>query len=82
MYQNVLLETKQALVLIRCLILVSHLTFLDFVIFGDLFLKIFISRIGSVTGSSSCVMPPCGEGGPRAGQVRPSIIITYLLLRT
>jgi hypothetical protein len=40
----VLIETKQYLVLIRFLILVSTLTFLDFVISGDLFLKTFISK--------------------------------------
>ena len=47
MYQNVLIETKQYLVLIRFLILVSNLTFLDFVILGDYFLKTFISKTAS-----------------------------------
>ena len=39
MYKSVLIETKQYLVLIRFVILVSKLTFLDFVIFWDFFPK-------------------------------------------
>ena len=38
-YQHVLIETKQYLVLIRFFIWVSNLTFLDFVMFGILFSK-------------------------------------------
>ena len=30
--------------------------------------KLFISRIGSEMGSSSCVMPPCGRGGRVLGK--------------
>ena len=37
MYQNVLIETKQYPVLIRFYILVSNLTFVDVVMFGDIF---------------------------------------------
>ena len=48
MYQNVLIETKQYLVLIRFLILVSNLTFLDVVMLGDFFLKTFISKTTSL----------------------------------
>ena len=36
MYHNVLIETKQYLVLIRFLILVSNFTFLDFCMFDDI----------------------------------------------
>ena len=48
MYQNVLIETKWYLVLIRFSILVSNLTFLDFAILGYFFLKTFISKTASL----------------------------------
>jgi len=44
----VLNETKQYLVLIRFLILVSNLKLLDFVILGDFFLKTFVSKAASL----------------------------------
>ena len=63
LYTKVLFETKQCLVLIRFLILVSNLTFLDFVIVGDFVSKNFYPENGNFkTGFRQSAIRPIPHG--------------------